>query len=205
MTSSDSNSVGKLADSLVATLRTVTQTLQRQGINYALIGGLSVVVRGRVRTTKDIDVLMTVPQLALPQFLDELAASGFAIDLREAIDRWNQEGLLPLTSGSGIRVDFMKTVLPIFDTILNRATEEDFQDLTLKVIDVEGLLLLKLIAFRPQDQLDIRGLLAANRGQVDLDWVRREWSQLSGLDPQRISEFEAMVAEFVHPMEPERS
>lgn len=205
MTSSDSNSVGKLADSLVATLRTVTQTLQRQGIRYALIGGLSVVVRGRVRTTKDIDVLMTVPQLALPQFLDELAASGFAIDLREAIDRWNQEGLLPLTSGSGIRVDFMKTVLPIFDTILHRATEEAFQDLTLKVIDVEGLLLLKLIAFRPQDQLDIRGLLAANRGQVDLDWVRREWSQLSGLDPQRISEFEAMVAEFVHPMEPERS
>ena len=43
----------------------------------------------------------------------------------------------------------------------------DFQGLKLRVIEVEGLLLLKLIAFRPQDQLDVRGLLAANVGQVE--------------------------------------
>ena len=196
MTSSDNNSPDKLADALVATLQTVIETLQRLGVKYALMGGLAVVIHGRVRTTKDIDVLLAVPQLTLPRLLDDLTSAGFPIEQREAITRWNSEGLLPLNSGSGVRVDFMKVVLPVFDRILSRASDETFHGMPIRVVDVEGLLLLKLIAFRPQDQLDIRGLLAANLGRIDLDWVRREWSELSGLDPARTSQFEEMVQEF---------
>ena len=61
--------------------------------------------------------------------------------------------------------------------------------------DAEGLLLLKLIAFRPLDQEDICGILAANANQLELDWVRRE-ATLAGLDPQRMAQFELMVEEF---------
>lgn len=199
MASSDNSSASSLGNELIATLRTVAAILQRRGVRYALMGGLAVVARGRVRTTKDIDLLMTISQLALPGLLEDLTAAGFPLDLSDAIQRWNYEGLMPLRSGSGIRIDFMKAVLPVFDKILQRASEEDFQGLKLRVIDVEGLLLLKLIAFRPQDQLDVQALLAANVGRIDLEWVRHEWAQLSGLDPSRSAQFEAMVQEFSNP------
>lgn len=199
MTSSDNNSPNSLGNELLATLRTVAEVLQRRNIRCALIGGLAVAVRGRVRTTQDIDWLMSISQLALPGFLDDLVAEGFPIEMSAAIQRWNYEGLMPLWSGTGVRIDFMKAVLPVFDSILQRASEEEFQGLKLRVIDVEGLMLLKLIAFRPQDQIDLRALLAANKGRIDLAWVRHEWSQLSGLDPSRSAQFEAMVQEFSEP------
>jgi hypothetical protein len=63
------------------------------------------------------------------------------------------------------------------------------------VADAEGLLLLKLIAFRPLDQEDIRGILTKNAGELDLDWVRREASY-AGLDQQRLDDFEQLVKDF---------
>ena len=65
----------------------------------------------------------------------------------------------------------------------------------MRVADAEGLLLLKLIAFRSLDQEGIRGILAANVGRFGLDWVRHE-ATLAGLDPNRMAEFEGMVQEF---------
>ena len=89
----------------------------------------------------------------------------------------------------------LKAVIPVFHRILERARPESFGKQTVRVADAEGLLLLKLIAFRPLDQEDIRGILAANADRLDLDWVRREAS-LAGLDPQRMTDFESMVREF---------
>ena len=40
-------------------------TLNERGIRYAIIGGIAMIQHTRVRTTDDIDVLLTVPQIAL--------------------------------------------------------------------------------------------------------------------------------------------
>jgi hypothetical protein len=61
--------------------------------------------------------------------------------------------------------------------------------------DAESLLLLKLLAFRPLDQEDIRGILTKNAGALDLDWVRREAAEL-GLEEQRLGDFEQLVQSF---------
>ncbi len=60
----------------------------------------------------------------------------------------------------------------------------------------EGLLVLKLIAFRPQDQQDIQGILAANRGLLDLDWVRRQWWAVVDDNHPSKEQFEQLVREF---------
>ncbi len=64
-----------------------------------------------------------------------------------------------------------------------------------------GETLLKLTAFRSQDQLDIRGLLPANTGRIDLDWVQLQWSLFSEIDPPRTAQFEELVREFAGPDE----
>jgi hypothetical protein len=36
-----------------------------------------------------------------------------------------------------------------------------------------------MVAFRPQDQADIETLLIANRDEIDVDYIRREWSPVA--------------------------
>ena len=57
-------------------------------------------------------------------------------------------------------------------------------------------LVLKLIAMRPQDQQDIQGILTANRGSLDLDWVRRQWWAVVDEDDPTKLQFERFVREF---------
>lgn len=48
-----------LGSSLLEALQRTVQVLESSGIDYALVGGLAATVRGRVRSTRDCDVLVT--------------------------------------------------------------------------------------------------------------------------------------------------
>jgi predicted nucleotidyltransferase len=189
-----------MADQLLPVLDRLVQVLNERQVSYALIGGLAVAFHGPIRATRDIDLLVSIPQLELPAVLDALAAGGFTLDPAEAIRVWNRDHLLDFASGS-VRVDWLKPVLPAFAHILARARWEQIGERRIRVADAEGLLLLKLIAFRPRDQEDIKGILAAKSGALDLDWVRRECLQLVGDADPRIRQFEALVREFYAPLE----
>ncbi len=183
------------SDSLSRVLSELVDVLRTHKTNYALIGGLAVSVRGRVRSTRDIDLLLDVPQLELPRLLDDLKQRGFEFDLRALLSEW-AKGITQLTWRGRIRVDWLKPVVVQFQHVLDRATEVPLNDQRVRVADVEGLILLKLTAWRPQDQEDVRGLLAKHAGQLDLDWVRREISQLTASNSPVLIEFETMVGEF---------
>jgi hypothetical protein len=86
----------------------------------------------------------------------------------------------------GIRVDWLKPLLPVYSHVLDRATEENWLGQSIRIASVEGLILLKLLAFRTQDQLDIENLLAAKPGSLDLDWIRAEWQTVASLDDPRM-------------------
>lgn len=183
--------IARLTEAMLA----VAAVFDRQGVEYALIGGLSLAVHGNGRATEDADFLLHVPAIQLPRLLEAMVESGCTLDVRQSIRDWTDGGMLVVTGPGGVHVDCLKAVIPVFHRILERARPEPFGKQTVRVADAEGLILLKLIAFRPLDQEDIRGILAANADRLDLDWVRQEAS-LAGLDPQRLSDFELMVREF---------
>ena len=55
-----------LAGDLVRGVELLADTFAAKSIRYALIGGLATLMRGRPRFTQDIDILLDVPQVALP-------------------------------------------------------------------------------------------------------------------------------------------
>ena len=61
------------------------------------------------------------------------------------------------------------------------------------MLSPEGLIVTKLVSFRPQDQEDIRVLLAANRNTIDLDSIRREWAAVSLGEEARSAWLEAEI------------
>jgi predicted nucleotidyltransferase len=180
---------------LLRALERLVRVLNERKTDYALIGGLGVAVRGPIRATRDIDMILAVPQIELPGLLESVAAQGFRVDLLSALRTWRDDHLLQFASGD-VGVDWIKAVLPVFGRILGRARWEDVGDARIRVADAEGLLLLKLIAFRPRDQEDMRGILAANPGAIDLDWLRQEWGSLTTADDRRSDLLEQMVREF---------
>lgn len=174
-------------------LSQVTALLSALGIKYALIGGLGVAVRGNVRATSDVDILMSVPQLGLPRFLEAMSELGADVDITRSIRDWNDGGMLAIESAEGVQIDFLKPVVPAFHRIIERATTESFWGQDLQVADAEGLVLMKLLAFRPLDQEDIRGILA--RAEPDLNWIRTEAVQL-GVETSRLTTLDNIVQEF---------
>jgi predicted nucleotidyltransferase len=183
------------ADDLRQVLDLLARILNERTANYALIGGLGAAIRGTVRTTWDIDLMLTVPQLELPRLLEAIQQEAFDLDVDQAIRSWNQDNLLEFWHGQ-VRVDWIKALLPLFRRILDRAKWEDIGGRQVRVADAEGLLVLKLIALRPQDQQDIQGILTANRDLLDLDWVRREWWAVADEDDPAKELFEQFVREF---------
>lgn len=171
-----------------------SELLENRRVQYALIGGLCVAFRGNKRATEDIDFLINVPSLELPGLLEAMSKAGCRLDLMKSIRQWNSDGILVLQWPGGVQIDLLKPVVPVFLRILDRAKTEKFGNQTLKVADAEGLILMKLIAFRPLDHEDIKGILLANGHQLELDWIRSE-AKLAGLDNQRLAAFDQLVKE----------
>jgi predicted nucleotidyltransferase len=176
------------AEELHQGLVAAAQALSQHQARYALIGGIATSFRSQPRFTKDIDFLLEVPALVLPRLLETLAARGFAFDTQATLRDWAQHHMTVL-SFRGIRVDWLRPVLPVYVHVLDRATEEDWLGQPIRIASAEGLILLKLLAFRPQDQIDIENLVAGNPGTLDLDWIRAEWKTVASLDDPRMKRF----------------
>ena len=143
------------------TVRRLAIVFERRAVRHALIGGLAVGVRGRPRATKDADFILQVPALAFPGLLEELAADGFDLDVLDTVRRWSADRFVTFARGR-LRVDWMQPVLPVYVRVLADARPQPWLDGTLWVATAEGLILTKLLAFRPQDQVDIETLLTVN-------------------------------------------
>jgi len=178
----------ELLDGAVA----IADALNQHRLPYALIGGLAAGYRTHARFTRDVDFLLTVPQLTLPPLLDELARRGFEFDQLTAIREWTQHHMTVLTY-RGVRIDWLKPVIPVYQHVLDRATEEQWLSYPVRVASAEGLILLKLLADRTQDHLDIENLVAAYEDKLDLDWIKAEWQAIAPLDDPRMVRLLALV------------
>jgi hypothetical protein len=184
-----------LPQDLVTGLLALGRVLEARGIRYALIGGVAAGYRSQPRYTQDLDFILQVPQLALPGLLDDLQEQGFSFDPLTTIRQWTQEHMTVLAYG-GVRVDWLKPVLPCYQHVIDTASAEQLLGAMVRIASAEGLILTKLLSFRAQDQLDIVNLLAANRGELDLDFIRREWQTVVDAGDPRTERFEALVREF---------
>jgi predicted nucleotidyltransferase len=200
---SGSNGVNDADDSLPPTgpamrqaFEALVSTLQQRGIRYAIIGGIAIIQHTRVRSTDDIDVLLTVSQVAMPGLFDALRDSGFAIDVPKNMLEFRDDGLTTLRFG-GVLVDLMRPILPAYAHVLDRAIEAQIFGRTVPVSSAEGLIVMKLIAMRPQDESDVRDLLAAYGKRLDLAFIRTELDALCAIDDPRRARFEALVRETI--------
>jgi len=184
-----------LTGDLIAAVDILCDVFERRSIRYALFGGLATMLRGRPRFTQDIDVLADIAQIQLPGLLDELVGLGFSIDRDTVIHELRQHRMAAFRFGV-VRVDWLKPVLPLYSHALAAATSLPWTPgHSVRVLTTEGLIVTKMVAFRPQDMEDIRTLIAANATTLDLDLIRREWATVADDEEERTAWLEKALQE----------
>jgi predicted nucleotidyltransferase len=161
------------------TLADVASFLQAEGIAYALIGGLAVSVRGQPRMTADVDLVIAADierALALVASLPQSRFRPLFQDVEEVVTR---AFLLPLRHRStNVKVDVAVGLSGFEQQAVARAEPIELAGSQVKVATAEDLLIMKLLAGRPQDEQDIRGLLVAQANRLDWDYCLKVGSEL---------------------------
>lgn len=156
-------------DSLLARLATA---LDAAGISYMVIGGQAVLLHGEPRLTRDIDVTLG----ADPSQLDALLGVAAAVGLTPLVDPASfvaETFVLPCEDAeSGIRVDMVFSNAGYEREAIARAVTAAVGGADVRFASVEDLVILKLIAARPRDIEDARGVLDRHP-DADLALVRR--------------------------------
>jgi len=92
-------------------------------------------------------------------------------------------------------IDWLKPVLPLYSRTLADATPMEWTEgHTVRVATAEGLILTKMVSFRPQDQIDIETLLTANRDTIEVQLIRDEWSPFAESEAERTAWLEVAIA-----------
>jgi hypothetical protein len=99
-----------------------------------------------------------------------------------------------------VRIDWLKPVLPLYARTLAEASSVPWTDgHPLRVATAEGLILTKMVSFRPQDQADIETLLIANRDEINVGLIRQEWSAVAAGEETRTAWLEDAIGRLVPP------
>ena len=166
-------------------LRLVWMTLQSLNIPAAVVGGLALTTWKRARFTKDLDVLIALPETEAKVALSRLFARGFRSKGPEALirlpdgTRFLQLIHVDPNAVLDIQVDLLLATSKFHCQAVERrvALPESELGFAVDVVSCEDLIILKLMAGRILDRVDAGELLKANRPTLDmsyvLGWVRK--------------------------------
>jgi len=155
---------------LFGALRRTATVLREFRRPFALVGGLAVSIRVEARFTRDIDLAVAVADdAAAEQLVAALVARGFVLLLsleQRAIGRLATVRLSPPGEpAEGVVIDLLFASTGIEADICAAADSMEVADgVVIPVATAGHLLVMKLLsrsADRPQDEIDVRGLLGA--------------------------------------------
>jgi hypothetical protein len=181
------------------TFAAVTRALADAKVDAAFIGAIAVIAWSRVRTTTDVDLVISAEQSELER-------------LRSCLERLGFSAGAPVTSEPGesvpdisvfwsghrpsVRVDVFHAKTAFEREALQLAVPAEVAGQRVRVATPEAVIVYKVLAGRAKDELDLRAVFeAAAASKRNLDWasIERwcgEWGIADKLAPWR-HEFEA--------------
>lgn len=141
--------------------------LTEGGFDYALIGGLAVILRGHDRYTRDVDALVWNLDDRLDELSSLLEQRGFRRPTPDELRTSKSTRLLHALWKPDVYVDFMLGFFPFERETLDHATPMDLGHGGIaKVATPEDLIIMKLTASREKD---IQDVIALKELYPDLD------------------------------------
>ena len=158
----------------VGAIQRLIEKLNDQGI---IIGGVAASLLGQPRLTADADALLLLSIDEVPMLIELAQAEGLHPRLSDVVEFARRSRVVLLRHvESGIDVDISLGLLPFEVEAVERGQEYQTGSLTVRLPTPEDLIILKAVAHRPKDMLDIKAVIAA-QPHVDKEriafWVRQ--------------------------------
>lgn len=169
----------------LATLLSPLLALQRLLAHFddrgMVIGGVAASILGKPRLTADVDAVILLSVDDLPRLIQAAAQEGLVPRIAEAHEFARRHRVLLLRhQDSSINVDISLGMLPLEVEAVERSMVYQVGDCAIRLPTPEDLIILKAVAHRPQDLLDIQAIVE-NNTSLDTEriesWVR-EFAQV---------------------------
>lgn len=170
----------------------IADAFQTHGVAHALIGGMAIAYRANPRATMDVDFIVAANALQLERVVDDLVSHGFSPESQEILKQWSEDRLAVLWF-ENVRVDWLRPVLPVYQHVVDRAESLSAFGKPLSVATVEGLVICKLLADRPQDRADIAALVDTYRDRLNMNDIEQEWATIGEPDAPQLLALRALV------------
>jgi hypothetical protein len=167
-------------------LAEIVEILNSNQIEYAVMGGLAVKAYAIPRNTKDVDVTVSISVDEVPALIAILRKHDFEVtesSQRGWLDRVAGMPVMKVIryhEGKAIEVDLFIAETEFQRSVISRRRTYDTPEGTFDFVSAEDLVLLKLVASRPRDLLDVQDVLFT-MGQLDESYLRK-WAKFLAIE-----------------------
>lgn len=167
---------------LTTTLYDITDLFESLGVRYAVMGGIAVRIYGIPRPTHDVDFTIAIERDQLSEFFRRATDMGYTVPAVYESGWVDRVAGMPLVKlriyleAHGVDVDIFLAESPFQESLLSRRRYEEYEHRSLHFVSPEDLILLKLIAGRPRDLVDVVDVLFV-QGQLDEDYLQH-WASV---------------------------
>lgn len=163
-------------------LTNISRNLDKNKIPYMIIGGQAVLLYGRPRLTRDIDITLGVDSDAFSPIEKICKDLKLKILPENPQDFAEQTRVLPAEDPkSRIRLDFIFSFTDYETRAIERAKKVLINDYPVKFASCEDVIIHKMLAARAVDIEDIKSILIKNRDSIDTEYIEGWLSELSEL------------------------
>lgn len=160
--------------SLVDELRAVHRILEEAHVANALCGGMAAnLYRTGVRATTDVDVYIACSAPELVNLANLFEERGWT-----AHPAWRKAALLRLERADKPKVDLLVAATELERIAVERARPAQIEDIRMRVLRAEDLIVFKLVAGRARDYADVAAIINAQVDRLDDIYIERALREL---------------------------
>jgi len=148
------------------------EVLEREKVDYAVIGAFALSAHGVVRASTDVDVLVFTTPQHLAMLRARFQRAGFDTELRHGEADDPIPAMLILSDSHNNHVDLLGGLRGMDPAIFSRTVEVPFKGIDLRIAGREDFIAMKCFAGGPQDILDAQSAYRSAQSPVDLDLLR---------------------------------
>jgi predicted nucleotidyltransferase len=153
-------------------LQALARVMQEQGVPWYLFGAQAAILWGSPRLSADVDVTAHIEQHSLDGYIETMREHGFEIAFADR-DFIARTRVVPFVHhASRMPLDIVLAGPGLEEEFLRRAVSVDIGGTLVPVISPEDLIVTKILAGRPKDVEDVRGVINERQSSLDVARIR---------------------------------
>lgn len=153
-------------------LRLACDYLNDAGADYVVIGGIAATIHGRPRSTVDLDLIITMKENALRNFIAFLNKNGFVASFDDAQVAFAERSHFSAEDTlSSLRLDIKGVYNEMDERTIARRSKFNYTGIDMMIETPEDLIAAKLFFGSEQDKSDAEAVFRAQKDKLDMDYL----------------------------------